>query len=328
MRSRSLTLPLLLVVLLCISGASLLLGAKPIPPAEVFTTLTGGAASRTTHEILFGLRLPRTVLALAVGLALGISGALMQAVSRNPMADPGLLGLNAGAGLAVALGVGFAGMGGPQEMMLLAFVGAGIAGTAVLLIGGRGASPLRLTLSGVALSAVIGGITSALLIRQPELFRLTLGWGAGSLVVSDWQFVAPTAAVSVLGAIAALCLVKPLEAMAMGDDMAQTMGVNVSANRIAALIIVTALSGAATAAAGPIGFLGLMVPHAVRLIWGTGVLRLMLGALFLGPVLMLMADILARIAFPRGELPVGLVTSAIGASVLIWLARRGTRVAQ
>lgn len=326
MRFRPLALLPLLAALLCLSVASLLLGTKPIPPAEIFAALSGGVTSRSTHEILFGLRLPRMALALAVGLALGISGALMQAVSRNPMADPGLLGLNAGAGLAVVLGVGFAGIGGPGGMMLLAFAGAGIAGFAVLLIGGRGASPLRLTLSGVALSAMIGGVSAALLLRQPELFRLTLGWGAGSLVVSDWQVVAPTALIAGLGAIAALCLVKPLEGMAMGDDMAQALGVNVTASRIAALIVLTALSGAATAAAGPIGFVGLMVPHAVRLVLGPGVLRLMLGALCLGPALMLLADILARIALPQGELPVGLVTSAIGAPLLIWLARRGTRV--
>lgn len=314
-----------IAALLIFSIASLLIGAKSIPPSELWDAFLGRANPEAT--MILSLRLPRTIMAILIGLGLGLAGALMQALTRNPIADPGLLGVNAGAALAIVLGIAVGGLHSPYATVVMAFAGAMAAALGVQFLGSRsGATPLQLTLAGIALSSVLGGITSAVLFRDPELFRRTLGWGAGSLVITDTTILYTVAPVLLLGAFIAIIVARSLDSVVLGDDMAKAMGVNLGRTRLLTLIALTALSGAATAAAGPIAFIGLMVPHAVRYLTGPNIRLLLLGSALSGPVLLIAADIIARVVLREGELPVGLVTSAMGAPILIILARRGGRL--
>lgn len=316
----------LLVPLLLLAGMSLMVGTRSFTAGEVLHALSGGGG-RAADTVL-SLRVPRTLLAILVGLGLGVSGALMQTLTRNPIADPGLLGVNAGAGLAVVLGVVLIGTGDPHVLVILAFAGAMAAAVGVQVLGSRGgATPIRLTLAGLALSALLGGITTSILLRDAELLRQTLGWGAGSLVVTGTAILFVVAPVIVAASLLALLLGTALDGIALGEDVAQALGINVARTRILALLALAALAGAATAAAGPVAFVGLMVPHAVRLIAGPHVRITLAGCALFGPTLLLAADIIARVLLSEGEVPLGLVTSAIGAPLLILLARRSKRLA-
>ncbi|WP_460796379.1 iron chelate uptake ABC transporter family permease subunit [Microbacterium sp. GXF0217] len=308
------------LVLACI--ASLAFGSQRLSLPEVWAGLISGVGDPGT--IVRGMRIPRTVIGIAVGAALGIAGALIQGFTRNPLADPGILGVNAGAGLGVAIGVAFFGLQAASGYIWFSFAGAITATVLVYLIGTAGRSapdPMRMTLSGVALGAVMGGVVAAIGLLNPKAFDSMRTWNAGSLgsLTPDVYSVLPFIA---LGLVLAFALASALNALALGDDLATALGSRVVLTRVLSIVAVTLLCGAATAAAGPIAFVGLMVPHAVRWFVGPHQGWILLGTLFAAPLLLLSADIVGRLVLPTGELPVSIVTAVIGAPVLIALVRR------
>ncbi|MCU1517788.1 MAG: Fe(3+)-siderophore transporter permease [Pseudarthrobacter sp.] len=310
--------------LLLVLVLSLAVGSKNVPVGELWSALTAFNGS-PDHVIVQDLRLPRTVMGLLVGIALGLSGALIQALTRNPLADPGILGVNAGAGFAVVLGVAAFGVVSIQQYIWFAFAGAVVTTVAVYVIGssGRGdASPLRLTLGGVALGAVLGGISSGITLLRPQVFESMRYWGAGTLSNRSWEMVATVAPFLAAGTLLALAMARPLNSIALGEDLARTLGTNIARTRIIVVAAVTLLCGAATAAAGPIGFVGLMVPHVARWIVGPDQRWIIAYTLVLAPVLLIASDIVGRLILSPAEMQVGIVTAFVGAPVLIWLIRR------
>ncbi|CAK7258094.1 MULTISPECIES: iron chelate uptake ABC transporter family permease subunit [unclassified Shinella] len=319
-----LVLALLLVAVLAL--ASLLVGARPIAPSIALDALFSYDASSPAHIIVRDYRLPRTLLALLCGAAFGVSGALIQAATRNPLADPGILGVNAGAAFFVTVAVGLLGWQTIDAYLWAAFLGAIVVTLAVYALGaaGRvGATPVRMVLSGVALSAVLGGIGSAVTLLDPQAFDALRMWSIGSVAGRDMHIVAAVAPFIVAGLVIALAAARPLNAVVLGDSLARALGADVLRARIIVVIAVTLLSGAGTAAAGPIGFIGLMVPHVVRWLTGPDQHRIIPLTMVFGPVLLLVADIVGRLVLHPGEIEAGIVTAFLGAPVLILLARRG-----
>lgn len=308
---------------------SLAIGTRDIAPATVWSAITGTGTGDDTAVVLT-LRLPRTVLGLLVGAGLGVAGALIQAVTRNPLADPGILGVNAGAAFAVALGVGVLGIASPLGYLWFAFAGA-LATTVVVYLIGSGArgpvSPARITLAGVAIGAVLAGITSAMVLADPRGYNAMRAWEAGSLADRGWEPVTTAVPFLVAGLVLALLLGRSLNAVAMGDDLARSLGAKVMRTRVLSLLAITLLAGAATAMAGPITFVGLMIPHAARWIVGPDQRWIIAYSVLLAPILVLAADVLGRVVMRPGELQVGIVTAVLGAPVLILLVRRA-RVSQ
>ncbi|MEV0612771.1 iron chelate uptake ABC transporter family permease subunit [Nonomuraea sp. NPDC050404] len=322
-RGRASYLVGLLVLLLVAVVASVCVGAQAIAPAEVWRALTG-APGGEAYLIVHDVRGPRTILAICVGAALGTAGTLVQTLTRNPLAEPGILGVTAGAGFAINLG-GVLGLAGGQVAQLaLASAGAVLAAVLVYALGS--AEPLRLVLTGVALSAVLAGISLGLRLMVPDVFDRFRFWSVGSLA---GQEQAPLTLPAVTIAVALVCaalVTRPLNALVMGDEIARSLGGHVLRTRVYVLVLVTLLAGAATAVAGPIAFLGLMVPHLARRWAGASIPWLMAYTMVLGPVLLLASDIGARVLLPTGEVPVGVVTAFVGAPVLIWAVRRRGRV--
>lgn len=310
--------------LLAVTALSVIVGSRDIGLDAIWQALFAPADIEEQH-VIRDLRLPRTVVGLVVGAALGVSGALVQALTRNPLADPGILGVNSGAAFAVALGVGIFGVNSVRGYLWFAFAGALLVTVAVYAIGsaGRGgADPLRLVLAGVALGAVLGGLTSALTIFDPKAFDQMRNWGAGTLLGRSLDVVGPVLPFLALGLTLAFLMARPLNAIALGEDLARSLGANILKTRIVVIIAVTLLAGGATAIAGPIGFVGLMVPHVARWIVGPDQRWILAFTVVLSPVLLLSADILGRILMSPAEIPVGIVTAFVGAPVLIVLIRR------
>ena len=302
--------------------ASLAIGARSLAPLDVWQGLIGtGDAGAVVRQ----LRLPRSALGLLAGVALGLAGALMQALTRNPLADPGLLGVNAGASAAVVIAIGLLGIAGTTAYVWFAFAGAALASVAVYAIGsaGRGgATPVRLALAGTALTAALTALIYGIALADVKLLQQYNLWSVGSLGGrgrSDIEAVVPF---MVVGALAALLLARPLNALALGEDSARALGAHVGRTRITGAVSVTLLCGAATAAAGPIYFLGLTVPHAARAICGPDQRWvLVLSALF-GAALMLFADVVGRVLVRPAELQAGIMLAFVGAPLFIALVRR------
>lgn len=313
-------------VLVVAVGLSLMVGSNSLSPHAVLEVLRGGGTAEARYVVL-DLRVPRTLAGLVVGAALGAAGAVIQAFTRNPLADPGILGVNAGAAFAVALGVAFLGLRSLTSVVGLAFLGAFVVTVAVYLIGsaGRGAAdPVRLTLAGVALGAVFSGLTTGLTLSDPDAFAQMRSWNAGSLLGRGFDVLVPAAVLIGLALIAATVLAPGLDALALGDDVARSQGANVRVIRAGAVVVVTVLAGTATALAGPISFIGLMVPHVVRWVAGVDQRRILIGSVVLAPVIVLLSDVVGRLLIAPAEIPVGVVTALVGAPVLIVLVRRRT----
>ncbi|UVY84109.1 iron chelate uptake ABC transporter family permease subunit [Brachybacterium sp. NBEC-018] len=324
---RTLGLLLAVIALLAITVASIAVGARGIGLSTILDALFAFDPELDEHLMIRELRVPRTVVGLVVGPALGLCGALIQAFTRNPLADPGILGVNAGATFAVTLAVGLLGLTSPLGYIWFALAGAGAVTVLVALlgsIGGGRATPAKMTLAGVALSAVLGGLTSAIVLADREAFDDLRFWGVGSIGGRQLDVVLSFAPLIAAGVVIALAVARPLNALALGDELAASLGVRIGLVRGAVILAVTLLAGTATALAGPIGFLGLMVPHAVRWIVGPDQRWILAYTLVLAPALLLLADVLGRLILPSGELRVGLVTAVVGAPVLLLLARRRT----
>ncbi|MFD5557994.1 iron chelate uptake ABC transporter family permease subunit [Streptomyces sp. NPDC127068] len=321
---RALGLLLSLVALAATMVLSLAFGAKSIPVADVWNALTAYDGSEDAF-IVRDLRVPRAFLALAVGAALGVSGALIQALTRNPLADPGILGVNAGAAFAVTMGIAFLGLTSTGQYLGMSFLGAVVVTTLVYVLGsaGRaGATPVKLTLVGVALSAVLAGISATVTLLRPDVFDAMRGWAAGSLGARGWDVFWTVLPFIGAGLLLALLAARPLNAIALGDDLARSLGAGIGRTRVLTVVAVTLLAGAATGAAGPIGFVGLMVPHVVRWFVGPDQRWIIPYTLVHAPILLLVSDTVGRVVLTPQELQVGIVTAFIGAPVLILLVRR------
>lgn len=318
-------LTILIVALAAACLVSVGVGSKPIPLGIVLESLVNYDASFDTHVIVREMRLPRTLVGVAVGAALAIAGALIQALTRNPLADPGILGVNAGAAFFVAIGVGFFGVTSIHGYVWFAFAGALIVTVLVYVIGSaaRGpADPVRLTLAGVALAAVLSGITTGLVLLDPQTFDQMRHWNAGTVAGRGYDVLLPVMPFIVAGVLLAVTVAPSLNAIALGDDLATALGTRVMMTRIAVVAAVTLLAGGATAIAGPIIFVGLMIPHVARWITGPEQRWIVAYALIMGPLLLVISDILGRVVARPAELPVGVVTAFVGAPVLIALIRR------
>lgn len=325
--ARAAGLLIALAVLALVAVASIAVGAKPMSLDEVWHGLFH--YSGTVNDVVVrDLRVPRTVLGVLVGLGLGLSGAVMQALTRNPLAEPGILGVNAGAAAAVVSAISFFGAATLDEFIWWAFLGAAVVSAAVYALGGsRSATPVRLALAGTAATAALVGYINAVQLMDTKALDKLRFWTVGSLASATMDTVEQVAPFLLLGVVLALTLGRPLNAMAMGDDTARALGAHLTRTRILSMTAITLLCGAATAACGPIAFVGLMVPHLARLVTGPDMRWVLAYSAVLSPVLLLGADVIGRVVTRPSELQVGIVTALIGGPVFIYLVRR-KRMAQ
>lgn len=268
--TRAFAVPGLLLLLSLAAVLSLVIGAKPLPAAVVLEAFTGVCQSADC-TIVLDARLPRTLAGLLAGGALGLAGALMQTLTRNPLADPGILGVNNGASFAIVLGAALFGFSTPLEQLFMAFSGALIASLIVAFTGSQGGgqlSPVRLTLAGVALGAVLEGLTSGIALLNPEVYDQLRFWQAGSLDIRSLQTLKVALAPVVIAGIVALFLSRALNSLSLGSDTATALGSKVARTQLIGLLAITVLCGSATALVGPIAFIGLMMPHMARWLVG------------------------------------------------------------
>ncbi|MEV8287763.1 FecCD family ABC transporter permease [Streptomyces niveus] len=320
-----------LVVILVIAGAvSLAVGARALSPTDVWHGLFGppDPDQRLTEIrlIVQTVRIPRTVLAVVAGIALGVGGALIQGYTRNPIADTGLLGVNAGASFAVVTVIAVFGFTNPFQYVWFAFVGAGAAGVVVFGLAsiGRGAgNPLTLALAGQGVTVFLGAMTTAVSLSDQKSLNALRFWNSGSVAGVGFDVIWPVTAFIAVGLVLALVTLPALNLLNLGDDVARGLGVNIALSRTIGIVAITLLAGAATAACGPIAFLGLMVAHIARYLTGPDYRWLVPYAGLLGAVVLLVSDILGRLVVRPGELDSGVVVALIGAPFFAGLVWRG-----
>ena len=322
---RTLGLVLAVAALVGLVIVSIAVGSKPIAVGTVLDAFTHYDATVDDQQIVRSLRLPRTEIGLLAGMALGLAGAVMQGAIRNPLADPGILGIEAGAGFMVVLGIYVLGISSLLGYVWLAFAGAAAAAVAVYGIGslGReGATPIKLCLAGAAIATFLTSLTGAILLLDIQTLDQYRFWAVGSLAGRSAEIAGQVAPFIVAGSLLALLCGPALNALALGDDIARGLGQRVGRARAISALAVVVLCGAATAAAGPIGFVGLVVPHVARMITGPDYRWILPYSMVLAPILLLGADIAGRVVIRPDELQVGIVTAAIGAPFFVWLVRR------
>ncbi|RJT83371.1 iron ABC transporter permease [Arthrobacter cheniae] len=312
------------LVLLAFCIASLIIGARSVGIGTMIDAVTAFDPTNGEHAVVLS-RVPRTIVGLLVGAALATAGAALQGVARNPLADPGILGINAGASLAVVVGIYLFGLSSASGYIWFAFAGAGAAALAVYAVaslGREGATPVKLALAGAALAAGLASLTNAVLVSSQETLDAFRFWQVGTLSGRGWDVIGVVAPFLLAGLVLTLATGKVLNSLALGDDVARSLGQNVGLARAMTALGVVILCGAATAAAGPIAFVGLVIPHMVRLVVGADYRWILPFSALLGPVLLLGADIIGRVILPPGEVQVGIMTAVVGAPVFIWLVRR------
>ena len=304
--------------------ASLGIGSNPIPPARVWQLLWTPDGSFDAVVVL-EQRLPRTLVLIVVGAALGVAGALMQSLTRNPLADPGILGINAGASLAVVLAVALTGISGIGFYLWFAFGGAAVAAVGVYLLGMAGhasPSPVRLALAGVAISMTVASLVQMVILANANAFNEFRFWAAGSVEGRGYSVLLTTGPFIAVGLVLACCLAPALNALALGEDAGRALGVRVGLIRGLAVAAITVLAGAATAAAGPIMFIGLGVPYLARAVFGADQRLVLPGTALAAPVVLLTADVGARLVVAPAEVPVGVLAAILGGPVFIAIVRR------
>ncbi|TXK20052.1 iron ABC transporter permease [Homoserinibacter sp. GY 40078] len=303
--------------------ASVAFGTREISVAELFAAL--GGSTETVGEAAVVARIPRTVLAVLIGASLALAGATLQAVTRNPLADPGILGISTGASLAVVSGIAFAGLVDPVATVFVAIGGASAAGVFVYAIGslGRGgATPLKLALAGAATTAALGSLVSAVLLPRVDVMTTFRFWQIGGVGGATWDRIALIAPFLAVGALICGMSARGMNSLALGDDVATGLGAHVGRTRMVSAAGALILCGAATAIAGPIGFVGLVVPHVCRLLVGTDHRWLLPFSAVTGAALLTGADIVGRVIARPAEVEVGIVTALVGAPFFIWIVRR------
>ena len=320
---RVLWLLISLVAVAVLSGLSVAFGVRVVTVDELVSALTGTGDGVAEAAIL--QRVPRTVLALLVGAALAVSGTAMQAVTRNPIADPGILGVTHGASLAVVIGIAFVGISHPYAYMGFAIAGAAGAAIFVYAVGslGRGgATPLKLALAGAATTAAFASLISAIMLPRVDLLQNYQSWQIGGVGGASWEKVSLLAPVLAVGALICVLSARGMNSLALGDDLAAGLGENVARTRLISALGAVILAGAATAIAGPIGFVGLVIPHFCRLLVGTDHRWLVPFAAITGAALLVGADVLGRVIARPEEIEVGIVAAIVGAPFFIWIVRR------
>lgn len=324
------TFLLALVLVLALAAiASLMIGSRAVSGETVLQSFLAFDAHDDQHLVVRLLRVPRLLIAVLSGAALGVSGAVMQALTRNPLAEPGLLGVNAGAASAVIVAIAAGGLSSMSQYVWCGFAGAGMAGAAVFLIG-RGnsgsADPLRLVLAGAALSIILGSLTGIVVLNSPtsvlDEFR---NWSAGSLDGRDMDVAAVLAPSVACGLLLAIFIAGGLNAIALGDDLSRALGADRRRILVLACLCVMLLAGSATAAAGPIGFVGLMAPHLARSFTGPDQRWIILFSGIIAAVLLLVADIIGRVIATPSEIAAGIVTALVGGPVFLLIMRRARR---
>ena len=330
--SRLLGLGVLLLLVVSGTICSFLYGARSIPAEDVWAALRDLPATSSSPEevpvnqrVVAELRLPRTILAIIVGAALCVAGALIQGHTRNPLTDPGILGISSGAALSVVASYALLGISAPWATAVVAFLGA-IAATALvfgLASAGRATvNPLTLVLGGAALSAVLSAITSAFVLTSENNLDRMRFWTVGSLAGRDMNIALSVLPFVALGLILAFATGPQLNILNLGDDVAAGLGINTAAARLGGMGIIALLAGAATAAAGPLGFIGLVVPHIVRALTGPDYKWILPYSALAGAALLLYADVVGRLIARPGELQVGIVLAFVGAPFFIVLIYR------
>ncbi len=313
-----------LVVLALVALASVMLGSRTIAPHTVLEAFTAFDPTSTDHTVVREMRVPRTLLGLAAGAALALAGALLQGVARNPLADPGVMGVNAGAAVAIVLAIMVVGVQSPAGYVWFALVGAGVATVVVYGVasfGREGATPVKLALAGVAVTAVLSSVTSAVLLLNTDVLQEMRVWQVGALAGRYTPVLTQLAPFFVVGTLAALVTGRALNGLALGEDVARGLGQRVGATRVVVFVCVAVLAGAATAACGPIVFVGLVVPHVARIVTGPDYRWILAYCLVLGPILLLACDVVGRLVVAPGELQVGVVIGLLGAPVFVALVR-------
>lgn len=327
-RRRSVFLTGILIAIAIAVALSLALGSRSVSIEEVAEGLSAWLQGQTAQDIgaiAVQQRIPRTVLALVAGAALGLSGALMQAVTRNPIADPGILGVNTGAALFVVCGIAFLGITSTIEYLVLALAGGTIVAVFVYVIGSLGpggSTPIKLALAGAATTAALSSLVSAVLLPRIAAMDVFRFWQVGGVAGADWSTLAIVAPLLAVAALVALLCAPVLNALALGEEVAAGLGVNVNAARIVASAAGVVLCAAVTAVAGPIAFVGLMVPHVMRMLFGPDQRWLLPASALGGAVLLALSDTIGRLLGYPGEVEAGIVTAFVGAPVLIAIARR------
>ncbi|MFE3942926.1 FecCD family ABC transporter permease [Streptomyces sp. NPDC059118] len=327
-RRRVVGLAALAAVLVIAAAASLAVGARALSPAEVWHGLFAAPESdRRLTEIRLivqTVRVPRTVLAIVAGIALGVAGSLIQGYTRNPIADTGLLGVNSGASFAVVSVIAVFGFANPFQYVWFAFVGAGVAGIVVFGLAsiGRGAgNPLTLALAGQGITVFLAAMTTAVALSDQKSLNALRFWNAGSVAGVGFDVIGPVTVFVVAGLLLALITLPALNLLNLGDDVARGLGVNIALSRTIGITAITLLAGAATAACGPIAFLGLMVAHVARYLTGPDYRWLVPYAGLLGAVVLLVCDMVGRLVVRPGELDAGVVVALLGApffAILVW----------
>ncbi len=308
-----------LLALTIVVGASI--GSLRIPISDVWAAITGERTGLA--RVVWNLRLPRVLLAVLVGANLGVAGALLQSVTRNPLAEPNLLGISAGAGLAAVLALRLDPGFGFTRLPIVAVAGALAAAALVYGLAWRGgASPMRLVLAGVAVGALLASFTTFILLTSQITVQTTMTWLSGGLSARTWTHLHALEPYSAVGLLGALLLARKLDVLALGDDPATGLGLPVQWLRAAAIVVVALLTGSAVAVAGMIGFVGLIVPHLARYLIGPRHGWNLPVSGMLGAILVVGADAVARTAASPRELPIGIVTAVAGAPFFLWLLRR------
>ncbi|EJL6844771.1 iron ABC transporter permease [Vibrio cholerae] len=316
---------LMLVALMGLTISSVFVGSRDIPYAVTFDALFHFDEQNTQHLLVHYLRVPRTGLAILVGAALGAAGVIMQAMTRNPLADPGILGVNAGAILMVVIGIAGFGLTDMLHYLWFGLFGAAATSVGVYLLAGinQSPNPVRVVLAGAAMTVVLLSMTHLIMLNSAqEVFNQFRHWSIGSLQGRGYEVLLPTSVFVLLGLIAAILLARGLDTVVLGHDAGKALGVNPLWIWITSAAVVTLLAGTATAAAGPISFLGLTAPHLARLWVGAEHRRLLPYSMLLGALLLLGADLAGRLIGSNDEISAGIMVALIGGPVFVLLVRR------
>jgi len=329
--SRGALVVLALLVLLALAlTASLVWGARDVSLAQVWAALVDPVAGDNDHLVVRDLRVPRTLVGLVGGAALGVAGALMQGVTRNPIADPGLLGINSGASLAVLVAISGLGVTSVTGYLWFAFAGAAIAAVVVYgaaALGWEGVTPVKLALVGAAFTATATSLITVVLLSDTQALDDYRFWQVGSLANRPLDVLTTVLPFVVVGLVLALAAGRVLNALALGDDVARGLGQDVTRGRLLVVLAVVLLCGSAVSMVGPIAFVGLAVPHLARVLIGLDYRWIVVVSALLGPVLLLAADVVGRLVVRPGELEAGLIVAVVGAPVLLLIVRRSRAVA-
>ncbi|MDA0149019.1 FecCD family ABC transporter permease [Vibrio sp. LaRot3] len=314
-----------IVLLALLTCTSVFIGARNINWQTTLDAIFSYDSTNSEHLLVHHIRIPRSLLAIVVGVGLGLSGTLMQALTRNPLADPGLLGVNAGAMFAIAGAIAFASITQPSDYVFFGSIGSGLTGVAVYFLAGlhKTVNPVRLVLAGAALSVVLLAVTHLITINShQEVFDRFRHWVVGSLQGRGYDVLYSVTVLIVIGAIASILIAPALDALSLGQEFGQSLGSNPKVIWLIACGAIIILSGSATAAAGPISFIGLTAPHLARFIVGPDHRWLMPYSMVIGAMLILSADILGRIIGHPNEISVGIMAALIGGPFFIYMVKR------